>query len=919
MSAKRRISIVMVLCMVLSWFTGVFPTERAQAAVDFDMTVNESTYTNLALNRSVTILEPDIHFDVINNEPLKYEKESDKGDTAKLALLTDGKLGNLSDWSNVTDWFVFYRKMKREVIIDLGDIQTVKEMSISFGQRSDVGIAPPFNVRYYVSNDGEQYHYVGVAEPDVPLFYAYNPGSTQMDRKLYKLSSLPDGSELTVQARYVKLVFVIDTFGWADEIEIRGVEGMAEDAVLPETLNFPDGFTYDELVKPGVPEGAEVAHQFLWYTGPMNEANKHFTDWTREKVMTMLGHRDIEGRYTDWYFDDILAIPVVAMVTPTTPTGTGAAIYKTKGDMLAFVDFIFQQETQLGAINWAVGELNKQLGTDKKVRINMAIPYLDDQNKSNDFGDIGYGAPFYTYAGDFASAVREKGMDPQSQEGSYEMARLAVENKKAIVRWYIDEVISRFKAAGYDHLELNSFYWYHERVLAKDGEVEMIRAAADHLHEKGYYFTWIPYIGPASPYIWRDLGFDTASIQPSYAFRNSSKQIFPATEELARRVGGSIEVEYDDYRTLAQYLNYGYFSGYMTEAANTYYLSSNPIVVGAFAYAPRDNKETDSLSVIRRNVYDRVFEYVKGTYQPRFTATLVTNVTDKANIGVNVKLPLADNFVKGNFTIMYDVGKAAYDTYDLGPALKGKADVVVDHSTPGEVKVSFDIHNPDDALAGDLAGKQKILEGAPDLLTLKFHKNDGVNDTDITPRLFVLSADGQMITRDNIVYLNWGASDLIPGSLEEKIAGASDAVVKALRDRDYYDIARELVEALPDSLQKAEFQAKLDSIDVNPFRIEWQSPADEFRLGNDAKMTVQATNLTTSSKQMTLIMGLFDTTSGEMVAYTAVTQEVEAAKSITPTAMIKIPASGTYEVRAFVWDSLDGMRPLSNRVTVPVR
>lgn len=857
---------------------------------------------NLALNKSVIIREPDAIFDQIQKIGY-YDKET--RDMSKASKLTDGKYGNLANWADVTDWFVFYRKMRREVIVDLEQINSVNSISIGFGQRADVGIGTPLNVRYYVSNDGVDYRYIGMAKPDVPNYFAYSNTSSDMDRKVFKLDKTPEGAPLNVQARYVKLVFVINIFGWADEIEIGGKEGIVDDAEIPPVRD--DGMTFNQFVLPGTPEAAHIRNQFLWYSGPMKAGNERFSDWTKDKVLPIFGYQDIKGEIVDWQYDDILALPITSMVTPSGLDSNGNAKFATKHDFLAYLDFIFKSDTQLGAINAAVAEVNAKLNTNKKVRVNMAIPYLLD---SEDFGDIGKGVPFSTKI--------DRTKYPNTREGQLQAATDAFNNRVDAIKWYVDEVIRRFNESGYSNLQLDSFYWYHERISDSYGENDLIYAIGDYIKSRNYFFTWIPYVGPGSFYQWRDLGFTTGSLQPGFAFGAATKELFNQVVQAAKNTGGSIEIEYDSMHSLAVYLNNGYFQGYMNSANTYYYGGSTPIIDSAYALTPTDNRFTDANSVNRRNVYDRIYEYVKGTYKPRFTAAVSSNVTNPDDIGVNIKLPLANSYTEGSLTIVYDDSLVTYKGFTLGASLKDKASVEVDTSSPGLARISFEVSNPANAVYADLIEKRNPMNGAPDLITLKFAKKPGVDAAAITARKFALDASGNMIDINGNEYLNFGASDMIPGSLEEQFARASDSVNSAVNDRALYGLASALVAALPDGRNKSVLQAKLAALDPNEVKVELVTPVTEFALGSDAVLTVRGSNQTGAPKQMTLIIAVYEKTANKMVNYSAVTQTIDAGKYVLATAMMKLPGSGEYEVRAFVWDSLTSMKPLSATIVIPV-
>ncbi|GIP34109.1 hypothetical protein J2TS4_33190 [Paenibacillus sp. J2TS4] len=721
---------------------------------------------NLAHGLIPEVLKPDANIMYQMNIP-DYGSPS-----SELYKLTDEIPANVNDWGD-SSWFKFYRDSKRELIFELEQLSTINELSIGFGQRSDVGIAPPLNVRYYASSDGDNYVFLGKAEADAPLYFEnVKPGPDHKDIHLKKYRLDKVGTEpMNIQARFIKISFVVDVNCWADEVEISGYKGIVNGAQPPKAQLDPDNPEVNRFPAPGSKEAAYMSDQFLFPTGAYKDPE--ITNWTKEKVLSVLGYQDLKGNYTDWLFDDILFTTVAAIITPSGFDSNGFGIFATEADYNSYLDFVFQEETQLGAINKAAGELNALLGTDKKVRINFAIPKL---TASSDFGDIyGDGRKVSLKPEDFADQVS----DSDSEAGKMEMARLALENKKAAIRWYIDEVEKRFAEAGYNNLTLNSYYWVPEKIF-DTGDFEVIRGTANYLKSKNYFFTWVPYLQSQSPYLWRELGFTAASIQPNYAFNLYKKGVLSATADIARKVGASVEVEYNDYHTLAQYLNYGIAEGHMKDTFNVYYLATTPIVDGANAYLPlHPNKAADGTSMIKRTVYDRIYEYVKDSYVRRFTMTLATDLSQPDRLSVVPKITLADHFTEGHFTVLYDSDKVDFQSYELPPSLVGKAQVTVTATTPGEVKVTFKVNQSEDALYSDLAQKQDPVSSAVEMTKLYFSAKEGVPAEEIKHRNFIIAREGTMTDINGEVYLNWGESDILPGSLEEQIVQAAEAVRNA--------------------------------------------------------------------------------------------------------------------------------------------
>ncbi|MEF3305236.1 DUF4855 domain-containing protein [Paenibacillus sp. GYB003] len=756
--------------------------------------------TNVALGHMPVIHKPDADVQAQLNIP-------DTGSPAADAYkMTDGIAANGADWSDST-WFKFYRDSMREVVVDLEAVHTVDSLSMTFAQRSDVGIAPPLHVRYYASNDGIHYAFLGKVEPSVPLYFEnVKPGTANKDvhKKTYKLDRIA-GKPMHIQARYIKMTFVVEFNCWADEIEIMGRPGVASGAEAPVSQPDPDNPIVHAYPPPGSEAASKIRDQFLLPTGAYRIPE--VTNWTKPKMISVLGYKDMYGNYTDWLFDDILFATVSAIITPSGFDANGMGVFANMADYNSYLDFSFRPATQLGAINEAAGELNALLGTNRKVRINMAIPKL---TPSADFGDVrGDGSRFSLLPEDF----RDKVPDPESEAGRMEMMRLALENRKEALRWYIDEVERRFKEAGYANLELNSFYWNPERLFG-GGDIELIRGTAAYLKSKSYFFTWIPYLSSLSPYIWKELGFTSASIQPNYAFNLYKKGVLPATAGFAKKVGASVEIEYNDYNTLAQYMNFGVASGYMEQTFHTYYLATTPIVDGANAFVPLDpDKRADAMSMIRRSVYDRLYEYVKDKYELRFTMRLTANTADADHIVVTPGITLANHYVSGEFTVHYDPAKTEFRSWSAAEGLAGIASVAVNEEANGVLRIRYRVEDENDALFGDLVKKQDPYGSAVETVRLVFAKKPEVPVSEIGGRLFVIGKDGQMTDKDGRMYRNWSATDIVPGSPEDIVVKADDAVRRAEASKLAADIAaaRRAVSLLPDSPLKTSAALRLEA------------------------------------------------------------------------------------------------------------
>ncbi|BDR63634.1 prenyltransferase/squalene oxidase repeat-containing protein [Clostridium tetani] len=106
--------------------------------------------------------------------------------------------------------------------------------------------------------------------------------------------------------------------------------------------------------------------------------------------------------------------------------------------------------------------------------------------------------------------------------------------------------------------------------------------------------------------------------------------------------------------------------------------------------------------------------------------------------------------------------------------------------------------------------------------------------------------------------------------------------------------------------------------ETKEFEIENLTTKKEFKLSSDAKVTIKATNKTEENKDAALIVGVFNK-DGRLVNYGAVQQNIKANENVNLTVDLSLPKEGEYTVKAFVWDSLDGMNSISKVIEIPVK
>ncbi len=114
------------------------------------------------------------------------------------------------------------------------------------------------------------------------------------------------------------------------------------------------------------------------------------------------------------------------------------------------------------------------------------------------------------------------------------------------------------------------------------------------------------------------------------------------------------------------------------------------------------------------------------------------------------------------------------------------------------------------------------------------------------------------------------------------------------------------------------FKEFKDEPKVQDVEVKNITAQTEFKIGDEAKITVQAINNGKEGKKVVLIVGLFNK-DGKLINYAAAEQNIDSGKNVNLTGMIKLLNEAGTTIKAFVWDSLDEMNPLSNTIKIPVK
>ncbi|QXE17561.1 Ig-like domain-containing protein [Clostridium sp. 001] len=91
-----------------------------------------------------------------------------------------------------------------------------------------------------------------------------------------------------------------------------------------------------------------------------------------------------------------------------------------------------------------------------------------------------------------------------------------------------------------------------------------------------------------------------------------------------------------------------------------------------------------------------------------------------------------------------------------------------------------------------------------------------------------------------------------------------------------------------------------------------------FKLGNDAKISINVKNNSTETQEASLILSLFNKDNNKFISCVSAHKNIPVGDSADLTGSMKLPTQGNYEIRAFVWNNLDDMKPISDVITIPI-
>lgn len=258
-----------------------------------------------------------------------------------------------------------------------------------------------------------------------------------------------------------------------------------------------------------------IHDMLLVYTG----AHGSLGTWSQADFKPMVTYVSQDGQIGGRMFDTMLFLPY-------------AGLANTQVAWSGYVNQLFRSTSNLAALDASTSAANQSLqqlhfGNGQfKENVVIALPYPSVGNST--WGTVDGNS--ISFAG---SSTDDDGVQARAQA----------------LQWYVNDVLNRWKAANYTHLNLVGFYWLSEQVnYAHPGEADLIEQTSSMIHELGYPLFWIPSYDASGFADWKSLGFDASWLQSHFVFMgvHAPLQRLQNSAALATQYGTGIEVEVPD-------------------------------------------------------------------------------------------------------------------------------------------------------------------------------------------------------------------------------------------------------------------------------------------------------------------------------------------------------------------------------------
>lgn len=442
-------------------------------------------------------------------------------------------------------WHGFDRQSGRDITLDLVYDRPLQSISIEMEQDPRHGVYYPSHVDFDI-NVGGQWYSLGSVHTSIP----------NTDHNLTTQTFSVNCNN--IESHLVRIHFPVPYWVYARHLQVIGNSfALPGVQTLPDLPKAPSTFSQPLLTTDDRSNG--IHNMLLVYTG----ANAAQGTWTSKDFLPMTSYMLSDGSVGGRLFDTFAFLPYAQL--PQTETG-----------WQAYLNDLFAPNSQLAALDAAAQQTEtglKKFGGNSSIqeKVIFTLPY--PKYGSGDWGQI-------------------NGVDENFAGSSTDLDAVAA--RTAALNWYVNALLTQWKAANFSHLQLAGLYWLNESVAyTSPGDVALIQNMQAVAQQQQLPLFWIPYYDAPGLADWQTLGFSAAWIQPNYMELGAQADLgrLANSEALAKANGLGIEVEapwqvlsYPGYRSMyAEAITQMERSGYGELVSHVFYAGSKVLSTAAYS------------------------------------------------------------------------------------------------------------------------------------------------------------------------------------------------------------------------------------------------------------------------------------------------------------------------------------------------
>ncbi len=507
-------------------------------------------------------------------------------------------------------------------IVDLEEEQYVTEVNMKTYTAAKGNQGPaehPWTVFTYASNDGENWFLLSrqwdinrnfPTKPNV-VTHGWRSGASN----IYGLNdTIADYS--SVKARYIRIDIELLRNCLIDEIEVYGYTVPQDNAyIITDGRNLDTARDYTVAGE----DTGYVQDMILCYNGWYGMAtggeNIYRGDWLSYQYRPYLTYIDKEGNAVAPMFDTVclLALKARSGRSFNVEVEIGKSEPTQAEDWYWYLDKTFKEGGDVDELNKAARIAAEELG-DPNYKVKLIVMHPSNDRMANkNFGPLD-GEYYDTSASGYAYSMNE------DEKLGWQKA----------ADWWFKEVIERFEAGNYEHVEFAGFYYLSETVNYAHA---IPRYHVERCHELGYRMYWIPFEHADGLYWKDDIGFDAITIQPGHFFKSpyedgaKSELGNEFVDNIARRANylntgieleleGNVTREPMKYNQFLDYLN-GLVKNGMDgdKCYRNWYDGVKGLAECAYSELPAP-----------RALYEYCYQMMQGEYTPKAYITSLDNI-----------------------------------------------------------------------------------------------------------------------------------------------------------------------------------------------------------------------------------------------------------------------------------------------------